>query len=504
MVYLDIFAVLWSAMTCSFGFTMDRSALVLPTWDMAPSLDTYQRVDSALNGKMQVTSTDKILQAADAKVSTKLIESMAENRTRDKKATTESAEIRMKFVNNTESTMRNDAFDFSKEKTNVTNIPRNVILLLIDERNQDKEKEDDLWKDYKSRLPFAIEGFLQRCHGKTETTDISLNSALISENKEKDCDCERILGSNIEELLSWARQVRGMTTGTVFGSNFSIPFFPKYEDDVSKDSDVKLELQENKHDFNNAWQIIDFNERDKEKSVSSSVTVDPKTAMNDGTWDVFDVFSRIRMAIFRSLLELFSRNRDISEDDFLLHQSFPLKPTVTNLIKNMIEKLKSVSNNNGYMLVAVVPGNEQTVIVDLVQRETSLKDTLIVMTQVCVGNRKSVPFVIQGPNNEIFREVVAIEELLVTIKKAITSNCHGSGCTNRQRRDIPIVSHFPIEIFSQELSARKRVTRDKAAVEKLETNKLTDTNVKDIVSKDNNYRERETTQKFNFIQDNAI
>ncbi|XP_029666417.1 uncharacterized protein LOC115237484 [Formica exsecta] len=483
MFYLGIFAVLWSAMTCSLGFTMDRSAaLVPPTWDMAPSLDTYQRVDSALNSKTQVTSTDRILQAVDAKVSAKLTERIADNQTRDKRATTESREIGMKLINNTASTMRNDASDSSEENTNVAIISRNVILLLIDERNEKEKGEENPWKDYKNRLPFAIEGFLQRCNNKIETNGTPLDGALISENKEKDCDCERILRSNIGELLSWARQTRGMTTGAVSGSNFSIPFFPRYKFDVSNESNVKLELQENKHDFNDALQIIDLS--DEAKSVPSLITADPKTeAMNyDSTWDVFDVFSKIRMAIFQSLLESLSRNRVTSEDDFSLHRSFPIKPTVTNLIENTIKKLKSVPNHNGYMLVAVVPRSEGAAIVDLMQRETSPKDTLLVMMQICAGNKKSVPFVAQGPNNEILREVVTIEELPIIIKKAIASNFHGAGCTNRKRRDIPIVSHLPIEIFSQELPARKRVARDKDAVEKLETSKLTDIDIKDTVS----------------------
>lgn len=62
--------------------------------------------------------------------------------------------------------------------------------------------------------------------------------------------------------------------GVVSGSNFSIPFFPN-EFDVSNDSDVKLELQKNKHDFNDAWQIIDLS--DRTQSVPSLVTADPKT-----------------------------------------------------------------------------------------------------------------------------------------------------------------------------------------------------------------------------------
>lgn len=137
------------------------AALMQPMWDMAPSLDAYQRVSSVLNGKMQMTNTDRILQAADAKVSTKLTERMAENQTRDKRATTESTDIGIKLINDTASTMRNNMSDSSKEITSLAIIPRNVILLLIDERNQDEKREKDLWKDHENTLPFAIEGFFQ-------------------------------------------------------------------------------------------------------------------------------------------------------------------------------------------------------------------------------------------------------------------------------------------------------------------------------------------------------
>lgn len=132
-----------------------------PIWDMAPSLDAYQRASSTLNGKMQVTNTNRILQAADAKVSTKLTERMAENQTRDKRATTESTEIGIKLINDTASTMRNDMSDSSKGNTSVAIIPRNVIFLLIDERNQDEKREKDLWEDHENILPFAIKGSLQ-------------------------------------------------------------------------------------------------------------------------------------------------------------------------------------------------------------------------------------------------------------------------------------------------------------------------------------------------------
>jgi len=133
-------------------------ALVPSTWDKAPSLDTYQRVfvNPTLKDKMQVTDINKILQAEDVK--------MLKNQTHEKRSTTENIEtekklIVMKPINEIASAMKN-ASDSAEENTNAT-IIRNVILLLIDERDQDEKKEENSWKDYKERLPFAIEGFLQ-------------------------------------------------------------------------------------------------------------------------------------------------------------------------------------------------------------------------------------------------------------------------------------------------------------------------------------------------------
>jgi len=129
----------------------------VPTaWDTAPSLDTYHRVfvDPVLKSKMQA-GIDKILQTKDAK--------MLENQTREEKSTTGNIEIEMKLIeikpiNEIASATRNDA---SEESANAIITPRNVILLLIDERGRDEKKEENSWKDYKERLPFAIEEFLQ-------------------------------------------------------------------------------------------------------------------------------------------------------------------------------------------------------------------------------------------------------------------------------------------------------------------------------------------------------
>lgn len=69
--------------------------------------------------------------------------------------------VEMKPFDGIKLTMMNDTRDSTKENANAIVTPRNVILLLIDERGQDEKKEENSWKDYKENLHFAIEGFLQ-------------------------------------------------------------------------------------------------------------------------------------------------------------------------------------------------------------------------------------------------------------------------------------------------------------------------------------------------------
>lgn len=89
----------------------------------------------------------------------------------------------------------------------------------------------------------------------------------------------------------------------------------------------------------------------------------------DVTWNIFDVLSKIRMAFFRSLLESLRGNDGAVKDEFPLHKPFSFKPTAINLIGNTIKELKSIPNDKGYMLIAVVPRSEGAAAVDLLQRE---------------------------------------------------------------------------------------------------------------------------------------
>lgn len=85
--------------------------------------------------------------------------------------------------------------------------------------------------------------------------------------------------------------------------------------------------------------------------------------------NIFDVFSKIGMSFFHSLIESLYRNDNVFKNNFSSHKSFYFKSTATNLIENIIRELKSVPNSKGYMLIAAVPKSETAAVIDLLQRE---------------------------------------------------------------------------------------------------------------------------------------
>lgn len=229
-----------------------------------------------------------------------------------------------------------------------------------------------------------------------------------------------------------------------------------------------------------------------------------ETRDNEGSaWNVFDVFSKIRMAFFRSLLETLSRNDGAFENEFSPRRFDRFKPTVTNLIESTIREIKSATNDKGYALVAVVPRSERVVAVDLLQREVNCflikqKHRLQKMNVICVrykldsfihifiqfvvffllstqmskntiliiiplgAGKKSVSYIALGSGNRTLREAKTISELPIAIRKAIAGDCLDDA--NRHRRNVP--SPYPsIGIFSQEMLAQKRSVQDRIAVE---------------------------------------
>ncbi|XP_020289283.1 uncharacterized protein LOC109857415 [Pseudomyrmex gracilis] len=470
MVRFGVLVMLWSLIACLFGFATNRSAFLPAVWDKAPSLDAYKRVSLDLGmGETRITTgANKI----STEVSTKLTEKTSEIETRGKRLTTENIETKFVVGDVTSSsTTKSEASDSAFPSVVVAAAPRNVILLLI-EKDQFETKEEDLWKNYRQKFPFATEGSLQCCGDKIETNESLLNVAMINGSKNKDCDCERILRSNIEELMFWAKYARGMTTASVGGTNFTIPLGYEFENDDSKTESLK-----NKRESNEIWRVIDLGER-ASKSVPSTIagSSDSKTEEtrdNEGSaWNVFDVFSKIRMAFFRSLLETLSRNDGAFENEFSPRRFDRFKPTVTNLIESTIREIKSATNDKGYALVAVVPRSERVVAVDLLQREMS-KNTILIIIPLGAG-KKSVSYIALGSGNRTLREAKTISELPIAIRKAIAGDCLDDA--NRHRRNVP--SPYPsIGIFSQEMLAQKRSVQDRIAVEQSNTKRTEKTNI---------------------------
>lgn len=132
---------------------------MLSTWDTAPSLDTYQKIsiEPASNSKIQTTHNDKF---RPEDVLTK-VNSMQENQTREKKSATENTRTGIKLIGDVVSTVKNDDLDFSEEIPGAATALRNVVLLLIDNKDFDENRKEKSWQDHVETLPFTIEGSLQ-------------------------------------------------------------------------------------------------------------------------------------------------------------------------------------------------------------------------------------------------------------------------------------------------------------------------------------------------------
>ncbi|XP_043264974.1 uncharacterized protein LOC122404802 isoform X2 [Colletes gigas] len=356
-----------------FGFITKRSANVSPAWNIVPSLEADQKaiVDRSSSEKSQVTGIDKILQTSDTKKTTKPADqTIPWDDTREKK------------------------FDF------ILDNPRNIVLLLIFESGQDQE---NLWKDFKASHSFPVEGLIQSCHNSdTEATRFSLDSTLVSGNKDKECNCEHFLRSNIAALLFWARDIKGMTTGTLSNVNFTMPSVFGYEEsvDVTKELDETDEKQRH---------LIDFGKPTTKHDSLALAQQKRFDVMDDPTWNAFDVFSRIRIALFRSMLESLGGTAD--ETIIPSRRSHPLPSN----LGDVVTELKSLPNEKGFILVAAAPATELNSAFELLQRELS-QDTLLVVTGTCKQDSKPIPLFAQGPAAKLLYEATTICDLPTIIK----------------------------------------------------------------------------------------
>lgn len=94
----------------------------------------------------------------------------------------------------------------------------------------------------------------------------------------------------------------------------------------------------------------------------------PRTVQSDdAAWKVFDMFSKVKWALFRSLLESLGGNIAATEEST---PSRKLRALRSNLV-DVVEELKSAENENGFILVASVPAIELDPALELLQREVN-------------------------------------------------------------------------------------------------------------------------------------
>ncbi|XP_076634435.1 uncharacterized protein LOC143348279 isoform X2 [Colletes latitarsis] len=431
-----------------FGFITKRSANVSPAWNIAPSSEAEQKaiVDRSSIEKSQVTGIDKILQTSDARKTTKPADqTISWDDTREKKF-----DFILENVENETPLARifKNPGTNPMEENMITDVvplnPRNVVLLLIFESGRDQE---NLWKDFKASHSFPVEGFVQSCHNTdTEATRFSLDSTLVSGNKDKECDCEHFLRSNIAALLFWARDVKGMTTGTLSNANFTMPSVFGYEEsvDVAKELDETDEKQRH---------LIDFGKPTMKHDSLAPAQQKRFDVMDDPAWNAFDVFSRIRIALFRSMLESLGGN--VGTTDEMIIPSRRSHPLPSNL-GDVLTELKSLPNEKGFVLVAAAPATELNSAFELLQRELS-QDTLLVVAGTCKQDAKPIPLFAQGPAAKLLYEATTICDLPTVIKNIMRV---------RRLDDVPLPILHP-NVHSQDGPVFKRVPR--VAMEQSET-----------------------------------
>ncbi|XP_054004543.1 uncharacterized protein LOC128890246 [Hylaeus anthracinus] len=462
-------AVMVLALPC-LGYTAKRSENLSSAWNVALSLEPEQKITVDQASSEKTSGIDKVLQTSDTPTTTKTAEQMGpENATRERRSAfiLENVEIEEHPVQIVKDPGTSPV-DENVINDSVPSSPQNVVLLLIADSGQNRE---NVWKDLKALHSFPVEGFVVSCYNTDiDATRFSLDDALVSGNKDKKCDCEHFLRSNIASLLFWARDVKGMTIGTLSNSNFTIPSMFGYEEsvDISKELDetdennAKSKIHKVKPESRSDWHVIDIGKPSNRVSSLAYKRNKREDGLGDPASNVFDMFSRIRIALFRSLLESF-RGGVGAPDDFV---NPPRKshPVPTNLV-DVVTELKSLPNEKGFILVATVSPSELYLAWEFLQRELS-QDTLLVIAGVCKHDAKAIPFVAQGPASRMLHEATTIWDLPTIIRNTIPNSCQDLRCKIRRHEDVqlPIAQ---LKIIPQDEFFR-RVSRNAAEPEKVE------------------------------------
>ncbi|XP_043494533.1 uncharacterized protein LOC122519256 [Polistes fuscatus] len=325
------------------------------------------------------------------------------------------------------------------------NVLRNVVLTFVDTTGKIR---DEFWNHFEKTHSFPVHGYFeidnQEGNGPIK---IQLNEFLgISGRKEDECECQQTLRSRVSELLIWARRVKDMTTSVLSSINFSIPFVSDIEGTV----DIAKEDESNKN-FSNEVKRVYRSESLQNDSLRSLDSQEGnytdlekyyrKDVSNNGNiWDVFDLFSKIKTALFRAMIDSLNGSTNKMDDEFSFQESSSLPTNYIDLVDGTMKNLKILSGVKGYMLVLVIPGNELTSVMDLLHYQISPSDTLVVVTELCSKDIKHAPFFADGPEASTLDRIRTIKELADIIKSLLSRSCQKQDCRNANQHfhDIPI------------------------------------------------------------------
>ncbi|XP_076287578.1 uncharacterized protein LOC143212553 [Lasioglossum baleicum] len=455
-------AIFIMLLPCS-AFTADRSVNVPTGWNIVPLLETEQKVtvDHFSNGRTPVTSLDKLLQPSDTKKSTQSAEqTISQDTERDRRY------VEPRDIHFTETLKDATINEESTIADTMVSSPRNAVLLLVAESDHDRK---DLWEDIRAWHSFPVEGHLQSCHNtKIETSWFPLDKALVSGSKDTECDCEHYLRSNVATLLLWARDVKGMTTGTLFNSNFTIPSLFGYEEPASVpgvldelDENMKLNIRKAKPEIHSDWYMIDLGKPVNHALSGSFVPNNREEGTEDPAWNIFDMFSRVRMALFRSLLDALGKNVADSEEPIPFGR---FHPSSSNL-EDIVRELKSIQNRKGFVLVAATPASELNSAMATLQRELT-QDVLVVVAGVCTHDTKPIPFLAKGPAAKMLHEAVTIWDLPTTIRNILTNGYQDPSCRIR-RQDTNSLPAQQLTTVPEKEAAPEKILQN---IEKTDTN----------------------------------
>ncbi|KAG7197633.1 hypothetical protein KM043_013414 [Ampulex compressa] len=457
-------AVMTNLQSC-LSFALDRTAVHIPVmWNVPVSVQSERKmsIESATNNKAQPVDANKVEEFSEPKKMAEYVNFPV--LTQDKRSKTvlqEMSKVAEHIHNVDEPTIATLKEDTSKSVYD--SAPRNVVLLLVDGVGKSGR---DVWKDFKPGS-FPVESFLQACQNNTlDKPPFFLDDELTSGDEDRKCDCEHILRLNVASLLSWARNTRNMATGAILATNFTIPSPPTYVEsmDETKESEEfdmnnwKQEVRNEEPKVREDWRVIDLDVTPAHSTtILKSSGKQKEITQNGETWDMLDLLSRMRLLFFRTLVESLGRRMDNPRPELFARKARSPRSGLVELVSNTIRELNSLAKEKGYVVAVVVPGNELTSIVELLQNQITEKDTLLVITEICSHESKPVRFFARGPAAKDLYDAKGVWDLPKMLGELLVNRCHSTDCEIRRTSKFPF---GPLRILRRDLTHLRRVTRN--------------------------------------------